>query len=124
MKYGVSHKDNPKEYRRVESQARRDANPLLNGFKTAKSRAKKRGLDFDIELSDFEMPSHCPVFGIPIFPATGYRTDNSPSFDRVDNSKGYIKGNVRIISFLANCRKGDLSVEQIESLLKYVKGES
>lgn len=124
MKYGVSYKENPQEYRKRQSLATRVADPMLNSFRCAKSRAKKRGLEFDIDYKDFEMPTHCPVFGIPLIPSRKYRTDNSPSWDRIDNSKGYVKGNVRIISFLANCRKGDLTIEQVESLLNYMKGTS
>lgn len=122
MKYGIRYKDNPQEYRKRQSQARRDADPLLNAFKTAKSRAKKRGLEFNIEREDLELPELCPVFGIPIIPATGYRTDNSPSLDRIDNTKGYVKGNVAVVSWLANCRKGDLTLEQAEALVRYMKG--
>lgn len=121
-KFGVSHKDDAKEYRKRQSQQRRLDDPLLNAFKTAKSRAKKRGLEFNIDRDDIEMPEVCPVFGIPIIPARGYRTDNSPSLDRIDNSKGYVKGNVAVISWLANCRKGDLTLDQIKALTKYMEG--
>jgi hypothetical protein len=122
MKYVVSHKENPQEYRRLQSLARRKENPLNNAYATAKSRSKKNGVDFDIELSDLKIPDVCPVFGIPIYFVGGKRTDNSPSLDRKDNSKGYVKGNVHVISWLANCRKGDLTLEQAEALVKYMKG--
>lgn len=123
-KYGVSYKNNPKEYRRIESLQRRIDNPLMNSFRCAKSRAKKKGEEFTITLEELEIPDVCPVFGIPIYSARGYRTDNSPSLDRTDNSKGYIRGNVRVISWLANCRKGDLTLEQAEALVRYMKGNS
>jgi hypothetical protein len=50
------------------------------------------------------------------------RKHNTASFDRRDPNKGYIKGNVFIISNIANMRKSDLNVQQIERLLNYVKG--
>lgn len=59
---------------------------------------------------------------IPLFFSPGRRTYNSFSLDRKDNSKGYTKDNTRVISWLANGRKGDLSVKQIERLHRYVKG--
>jgi uncharacterized membrane protein len=58
-----------------------------------------------------------------LFSADGYRTKNSFSLDRVDNTKGYVKGNVKVISFWANQMKGNMDVEQVEALLKYMKGD-
>lgn len=80
-------------------------------------------MDCDIEKSDLAIPTHCPVFGIPLFYSPGGRTNNSFSLDRVDNSRGYVKGNVRVISFRANQMKGDLTIDEVENLLAYMKGE-
>jgi hypothetical protein len=60
--------------------------------------------------------------GIPLFFSEGKRGPNSFSIDRVDNSRGYTKDNTRVISFLANGRKGDLTVEQVRNLLAYMEG--
>lgn len=123
LKYGVSHKENPKEYRRQESLARRRNDPIGYLLRQVKYRAKKLGKEFDLTIEDLEIPETCPVFGIPLFLVSGRRGPNSYSIDRIDNSKGYVKGNVRVISFLANSRKGDMTIEQVENLLKYMKGE-
>lgn len=40
--------------------------------------------------------------------------------DRVDNTKGYVRGNVRVISWAANLDKKNLSVEQLLALAEYV----
>lgn len=122
MKYGISHKENIKEFRRRQSASRRKQFPLMNAFATAKYRCKKRGVEFTIEPEDLIIPEFCPIMNIPLILSDGPRTDNTPSLDRVDNSKGYIKGNVRVISWLANCRKGDLTLEQVKSLLRYLEG--
>lgn len=93
-------------------------------LKTSRSRAKKAGLEHSISVEDIIVPTHCPILLIPIFPATGGKAGpNSPSLDRIDNGKGYIPGNVRVISHRANSNKGSMSIEDIERLLKYVKGE-
>lgn len=96
----------------------------LNMFRAAKHRAKTKGLDFNITIEDIVIPEMCPVLLIKIVPNTsGARNPikSSPVLDRIDNSKGYIKGNVQVISSWANQRKGDLSIEEISRLYQYVK---
>lgn len=123
MKYGVSNTEDPKEYRRRQTAESRRRNPIQYLINQVKYRSKKRGLDFDLTLSDLEVPEVCPILGIPLEHSEGGRTDSSYSLDRVDNSKGYVKGNVRVISFGANMRKGDLTIAQVSDLLSYMKGE-
>lgn len=123
MKYGVSHKDDLKTYRREQSQVRRASDPVRYLINQARYRAKKLGQEFTIIKEDLNIPEYCPIFGISLFFSGGKRTKNSFSLDRVDNSIGYVKGNVRVISFWANQMKGDMSIAQVESLLKYMKGE-
>jgi hypothetical protein len=45
------------------------------------------------------------------------------SLDRVDNTKGYIPGNVRVISRKANLMKSSLTLDVLEKLIKYIKNE-
>ena len=44
----------------------------------------------------------------------------SPSFDRVNNAKGYVRGNVQIICKECNRRKGDLTPELLIRLQTYL----
>lgn len=69
---------------------------------------------------DFIVPDRCPVLGIPIV-IGGNRWYDSPSVDRVDNTKGYVKGNVQIISGRANTLKKDATLAELEALVAYVK---
>lgn len=87
----------------------------------AKYRAKEKGLEFDITIDDIIIPEVCPVLGIPIIINSGKPTDNSPSLDRIDSTKGYIKGNVRVISFRANTIKSNGSYEEHLLISKYIK---
>lgn len=51
-----------------------------------------------------------------------YRSNpNSPSVDRVNNHKGYTKSNIAIICWECNYRKTDLSIEDLEMMIAYIK---
>ena len=103
------------------SRDERKRNPLKRLWVRAKSRAAQSGMEFSIELADLSMPEFCPVLGIKITPSVP-RHNGSPSLDRFDNSKGYIKGNVRVISFRANALKGSATVEEARLILAYMEG--
>lgn len=44
------------------------------------------------------------------------------TLDRFDNTLGYVESNVRVIPFWMNKAKGDCSVDEIKTLLKYMEG--
>jgi Mor family transcriptional regulator len=75
-------------------------------FCSSKSRAIKKNLPFDLELSDIVIPEYCPVFPeIKLVKNINQHKDNSPSLDRIIPELGYISGNVRVISSKANTIK-------------------
>ena len=82
-------------------------------YKITKKRAKKEGINFNIELSDLIIPKLCPIFKIPLFRGNGKRSNNSPSLDRIIPELGYVKGNVWIISDRANRMKSDMNEQDI-----------
>jgi hypothetical protein len=83
-------------------------------YNSAKTRALKAGIPFNIEVTDIVIPEVCPILGIPIIVTSRKgRQDNSPSLDKIDNSLGYIKGNVQVISWLANNIKGNRTQEEL-----------
>jgi len=88
----------------------------------AKKRAEKTNIIFDIQLEDIIIPKKCPVFDFEFIVGKGKGpTDMSPSLDRIDNTKGYIKGNIQVISFKANRIKNDCNIDDIEKLLWFMK---
>jgi len=105
---------------RPEANKRRlEKDPLIFSFNDAKKRAKKLGLNFNISKEDIATPTHCPLLGLKlVYGHTGKRQDNSASLDRIDNSKGYIKGNVWVISDRANRLKRDTSFDDFEKIYK------
>lgn len=80
---------------------------------TAKSRAKKASIDFNLTIDDIIVPEMCPYLEIPLSVGDGKLHDSSPSLDRIDPSKGYTKGNVEVISHLANKVKNNLTKDQL-----------
>jgi hypothetical protein len=85
----------------------------------AKKRAKKLNLDFNLTLEDIIIPDECPIFKIPFtFVAETSYQDNC-SLDRIDNTKGYIKGNVQVISMKANTMKNSATPEELLNFCKY-----
>lgn len=85
-----------------------------------RGKANQFKLDFDILPEDIHIPEVCPVLGIPLRFSKS-RTANTPSIDRIDNTKGYIKGNVAIISDKANRMKQNNSLETLRSIIKYIE---
>jgi hypothetical protein len=85
----------------------------------AKVRAKAKGIPFGISESDIPIPLACPVLGISLIVGGVTRSDFSPSIDRVDQTKGYVSGNVRVISWRANRLKNDASVDELRRLVAY-----
>lgn len=72
------------------------------------------GHEFTILPGDIELPSHCPILGIPLVFRKGKGAwADSPSVDRIDNSKGYIPGNVWVISRKANSMKGNATPKEL-----------
>jgi hypothetical protein len=93
-------------------------NIVSDMLKYAKYRAKLKKLDFDLTPKDIVIPKTCPVLGIPIYP---YSLSNSPSLDRIDNTKGYTKDNVVIVSFKANRMKGAATLDELSRLVNFYK---
>lgn len=90
-------------------------------LRSAKKRAKDKNLDFNITINDFELVNICPLLKIPLTSNLEVALNNSYSLDRIDNSKGYIKGNVWVISKRANVLKGDASLEELELLVRNLR---
>lgn len=91
--------------------------PEYRMWASARSRARRKGLPFDIEPIDIEIPESCPLLEIPI--THGERGNSSgPSIDRIVPSLGYIKGNIWVISRRANMIKSNASFEEFRKIAK------
>jgi hypothetical protein len=89
-----------------------------------KNRAKRKNIEFDLDFEYVESlaVNICPVFDFDLSwgQAEGKILFNSPSLDRIDPSKGYVKGNIQFISHLANTMKNNASLEQLEKFARWI----
>jgi hypothetical protein len=86
---------------------------------SAKRRAQEKNLPFDLVVSDFEIPEFCPVLGITLKVGVGKQCDSSPTLDRIVPSRGYVRGNVKVISWRANNIRGNASAVELEKVAHY-----
>ena len=120
--YKENNREKVQTYNKKWNIDRLDKDPRAVLPTRARSNAKDKNLECTISKEDFilPLPTHCPILGIPIQFNKDERKENSISIDRVDNSKGYVPGNIAIISSKANSNKGNLSIEDIKRLYSYV----
>lgn len=119
-------KETSKLYRdsvKEQSKQWRDENKDRLYFLSVKARAVSKGLDFNLDIEDVIGVTICPVLGIALQRSKGKPAWNSPSLDRKDNTKGYIKGNVEVMSYLANSMKRDATPEQLILFANWVLKE-
>jgi hypothetical protein len=108
-------------YHRKWAAAKRVSDPELFIWRNARNRAKEKGLAFSIALEDIVIPEFCPVLGIKIEKGSGPFLPSSPSIDRFDPTKGYVPGNIFIISNRANIIKRDCTIEEVRALLVWME---
>lgn len=133
LKYYYNHKGKNREKaaRRVAEYSRR-----IKKENPARWRAKKflqrEGVAPDITVDFleelFKNTSHCQCCGKGLclqYEERGtrqYRSNpNVPSIDRVNNHKGYTRSNIAVICWECNYRKTDLSLEDLEMMVAYIK---
>jgi hypothetical protein len=117
-KYAEEHRESIRDKERK----RRSDNKEIYLLNSAKYRATFCGLDFNLDISDIVIPDICPCLGIPISRNIGITgpSPNSPTLDRIDNTKGYVKGNVCVISYRANKLKNDATIDEVKLIYEYM----
>lgn len=88
---------------------------------TVRTRARKRGLAFDLDEYIAAIQAridlgHCELTGQPFDLSPGRRF-NSPSIDRIDPSIGYTYANIRIVLNLVNAALGDWGEEPLRAVM-------
>lgn len=87
-------------------------------------RCNKKGWKYDLDI-DFILsiaPNICPIFGIKFTFLENKNNEqlwSSPSIDRIDNNKHYLKDNVIVISRRANTIKNCSNLEELRKLSEF-----
>lgn len=83
----------------------------------AKQRARRLNIPFNLEESDIVIPTHCPLLELELCRGNGIVSPSSPSLDKIVPEKGYVKGNVWVISARANQLKSNASLSELKKLV-------
>jgi hypothetical protein len=110
---------NPQELKKRRDRHKEE--PRIRMRENARKRAILKNMEFELyTFKDLpKTPEKCPYLEIPIKVGSYGGIDSSPSLDRIDNKKGYVKGNVQIISRKANQIKNNATFEEFEMI--YIK---
>ena len=91
--------------------------------KNARARAARVGVPFNLTLEYVLsiIPDTCPVFDTPfIFVGNGAPCAESASLDRLVPAKGYVEGNVVVISHSANTIKNNATAKEVAKVAQWM----
>lgn len=96
-------------------------NPQNRLHHSSLNSARIRGHEHAIQPSDIPLPEKCVYLGLVLNYTT--RSNRDPAMatvDRIDTRKGYVVGNVQVISHLANRMKSNATLEQLATFAENV----
>lgn len=107
--------------KRITNPYRFKAGSMLHNTK-AKCKKDKILYDLDLDFVEERLKQGCPMTGLPFDINNRFVLPFSPSIDRIDPNKGYLKSNCRVILMGVNALKGggtdDDVYEIAENLIK------
>jgi hypothetical protein len=99
--------------------------PEMLMWLSSRNSAKSRGIKFTISVDDITIPTHCPLLGTKLVKTLGKGLDinTTASLDRKDNTKGYVKGNVWVVSYRANTIKNNATLGELRQIVSGLEKE-
>lgn len=101
-------------------------NPWRHHASKVKDSAKRRGLPFGF-ADHFELALYLESIAPVTCPVTGERLEHGtknhralPVVDRIDNTLGYVRGNLQVISFMANAMKRDADFDTLVAFAGWI----
>ena len=98
----------------------KDNNPIKHQLSAIRRNAKRANVPFNLTEDDIIVPEICPVLKIKLEKSKLCAEDYSPSIDRIIPELGYTKGNIQIISFLANKMKNSANFKELRLFAEWV----
>lgn len=103
------HKEKLRKENPIKARAR-------EAYSDAKKRAAKQGMRFELTAKDvFALmldATVCPYLNWPLTHTAG-KAKTLASLDRIDSADGYVKGNVQVVSYLANMMKSSATKTEL-----------
>lgn len=87
---------------------------------SARVRAKAFSVPITITVADIVIPTHCPILGLKLKHGAGGHCAESPSLDRIRPARGYVLGNVIVISHRANALKSNATAKELLAIGKWL----
>lgn len=109
--------------KKIKRKSWRNLDPRKRMLSHAKQRSRLKGFEFNLELEDIIIPPVCPLLLIPFEYGEKGKYSLVSTLDRIDSTKGYIKGNIWVISMKANSMKNSATREELltfaQNIIKY-----
>jgi hypothetical protein len=116
----IYHRKNKKRIS-LRNRLSKENNPALYLYFTAKSRARRNNIKFEIELNDIidilPKDNICPLLNIEILINKNHSKYNSMNLDRIIPEFGYVRDNIVIISKKANISKNNATIDEYEKIV-------
>ncbi len=119
----------PLRERHIEKEDQSREKIAASLYRRSRSIAAQRGFDFNLDPSDVTIPDRCPYLGTELSLdrkkakkqagatfVSRWKNPCAPSLDRVDTSKGYVRGNVMVVSWRANQLKNNASLAELVAM--------
>jgi hypothetical protein len=94
-------------------------------WRKAKQRARLKRIPFSITKEDVKKvwpeDGRCPALGIVLRQGTKVSSRASPTLDRLNPKRGYVVGNIAVISDAANRMKAEFSSEDVSRVAAWMR---
>lgn len=105
----------------------RFGNTFYRQFCQRQQAANQKNIPFTILFNEIEQPEYCPVLGIKLnygWSGLNRRDDAKATIDKVIPEVGYVPGNVFVISWRANKLKGNMTLDELQKIMNYIKDKT